>query len=313
MRSVDPDPQAGPLRTREDDEPSTHALVSRQQDQCKGVPQIPLHLRTRQHNTLDLSPITLWEVEFQLAAAFLVIFIFDIDRKLNMVELSMARSKVVGQVVRTDNDRFMFRLAQGNLLRANTVWTVAEIDMSSNSLLQSCTFSSCGFFLNRFRFQTDATGCDRWHLTVRTHAHSFLVACHTSHNSLAQGIWAILCVFVKSHPIGCIGGSSESTPINLPTNNSAFQLERDATIAASEDLDLPRHSTAPSGSKLSSHLDKLQKTGCGLRLCCKSDWLQETGCGRGSRNNCSKCSRICFGIRETCATQDREFCCFHSS
>ena len=70
----------------------------------------------------------------------------------------MARSKVVGQVIRTDNDRFMFRLAQGNLLRANTVWTVAEIDMSSNSLLQCCTFSSCGFFLNRFRFQTDATG-----------------------------------------------------------------------------------------------------------------------------------------------------------
>ena len=37
-------------------------------------------------------------------------------------------------MVRTDNDRFMFRLAQGNLLRANTVSTVAKVDLSSHAL-----------------------------------------------------------------------------------------------------------------------------------------------------------------------------------
>ena len=53
MRSVDPNRQAGPLCPREHYRPSAHALVSLQRDQGKGVPQIPLQLRTRQHNTLD--------------------------------------------------------------------------------------------------------------------------------------------------------------------------------------------------------------------------------------------------------------------
>ena len=53
MRSVDPNPQAGPLCAREQYKPSAHALVSLQQDQGKGVPRIPLPLRTRQRNTLD--------------------------------------------------------------------------------------------------------------------------------------------------------------------------------------------------------------------------------------------------------------------
>ena len=112
-------------------------------------------------------PTTLGVVEFQLAAAFLVIFIFDMDRKLNVVELStlerfstvervatrrMARSKVVGQMVRTD-DRFMFRQAQGNLLRASTVSTVAKVDLSSNSLCSLAHSSAMFFFFNRFRVQ----------------------------------------------------------------------------------------------------------------------------------------------------------------
>ena len=46
-------------------------------------------------------------------------------------------------MVRTDNDSFMFRLAQENLLRANTVSTVVKVDLSSH-------FSS-------FRVQTVAT------------------------------------------------------------------------------------------------------------------------------------------------------------
>ena len=53
MRSVDPNPQAGPLCNRKDFKPSADALASLQRDQGKSVPQIPLHLRTRQRNTLD--------------------------------------------------------------------------------------------------------------------------------------------------------------------------------------------------------------------------------------------------------------------
>ena len=36
--------------------------------------------------------------------------------------------------------------------------------------------------------------------------------------------------------------SGEHTPINLPTKNISFQQEHDATVAASEDLNFPRHS-----------------------------------------------------------------------
>ena len=43
-------------------------------------------------------------------------------------------------------------------------------------------------------------------------------------------------------PKFCIDVSSERTPVNLPTRNTDFQQEYDATIAASEDIGLPRHS-----------------------------------------------------------------------
>ena len=46
----------------------------------------------------------------------------------------------------------------------------------------------------------------------------------------------------------CIDVDSEHTPINLPSRNMGFQQEYDATIAAPEDLNLPRHSVAPSSS-----------------------------------------------------------------
>ena len=53
MRSDDPNPQAGPLWKREDYKTSTSALMCVQQEQGKGVPHIPMHMSTRQHNTLD--------------------------------------------------------------------------------------------------------------------------------------------------------------------------------------------------------------------------------------------------------------------
>ena len=53
MRGVDSNKQAGPLCQRPDYKSSANALVSLQRAQGKGVPQIPMHLRTRQNNTLD--------------------------------------------------------------------------------------------------------------------------------------------------------------------------------------------------------------------------------------------------------------------
>ena len=49
-------------------------------------------------------------------------------------------------------------------------------------------------------------------------------------------------------PKFCIDVSSELTPINLPSRKSSFNLENDATIAASEGFDLLQHSGA-SGSR----------------------------------------------------------------
>ena len=61
-----------------------------------------------------------------------------------------------------------------------------------------------------------------------------------------------------SEPKFCIDVSSERTPMNLPNRNMSFQQEYDATVTASEDLNLPQHSEASSskpayGCKHSSH------------------------------------------------------------
>ena len=53
MRGVDSNKQAGPLCQRPEYESSADALVSLQRARGKGVPQIPIHLRTRQRDTLD--------------------------------------------------------------------------------------------------------------------------------------------------------------------------------------------------------------------------------------------------------------------
>ena len=53
MRGVDSNKQAGPLCQRPVFKSSVNALVSFQQAQGKGVPHIPIKLRTRQNNTLD--------------------------------------------------------------------------------------------------------------------------------------------------------------------------------------------------------------------------------------------------------------------
>ena len=73
VRRVDSNKQAGPLCQRPDYKSSANALVSLQGAQGKGVPQIPMHLRTRRNNTQgSRSSTTLEIVEFQLEDVFLV-------------------------------------------------------------------------------------------------------------------------------------------------------------------------------------------------------------------------------------------------
>ena len=53
-------------------------------------------------------------------------------------------------------------------------------------------------------------------------------------------------------PMLCVDVSDEHTPINLPDSNGNFTHDYDATIATTEDLDVPRHSGF-SSSKQGSH------------------------------------------------------------
>ena len=96
-------------------------------------------------------------------------------------------------------------------------------------------------------------------------------------------------------PKFCIDVSSEHTPINLPTRNVSFQQEYDATITASEDLDLPRHSGASSNSQhtAASRIPTLLKLGS-LR----------TGLTKVLADYVSVASRT--GIKDTCADMVRE-------
>ena len=57
----------------------------------------------------------------------------------------MARPKVVGKMVKTDNDRFMFILAPGIQLRANIVSTVAKVLIFCGLAHSSAVY----FFLNQ--------------------------------------------------------------------------------------------------------------------------------------------------------------------
>ena len=53
MRGVDSKKQAGPLCQRPEYKSSANAIVSIQRGQSKGVPHIPMKLRTRQRDTVD--------------------------------------------------------------------------------------------------------------------------------------------------------------------------------------------------------------------------------------------------------------------
>ena len=94
--------------------------------------------------------------------------------------------------------------------------------------------------------------------------------------------------FPPYEPKFCIGVSSEHTPINLPTRNMSFQPEYDATITASEDLNLLRDSGV-SSSRVPTSL-KLGSSGTSLT--------------KVSADDDSVARRT--GVKETCADMDRE-------
>ena len=120
MRGVDSNKQAGPLCQRPGYKSWAQALVSLQQAQGKGVPHFPMHLRTRQNNKhiLSRSPTTSRVVEFPLARVFLIVFILDMERKLEVVEFfilepstarlvlsRMERQRMVGPATTTTTPR----------------------------------------------------------------------------------------------------------------------------------------------------------------------------------------------------------------
>ena len=120
LRSVDSNKEkAGPLSQRPENKSSAHALVSLQRAQGKGVPHKPIHLRRRQTNTLDAAvQATFRMVEFQLADVFLIIFIFNMYRRLKVVVFfilgpsmarlalsRVARQRMVGSAITTTTPR----------------------------------------------------------------------------------------------------------------------------------------------------------------------------------------------------------------
>ena len=156
MRSADPNPQAGPSWKREDDEPSANALVSLQKDQGKGIPQIPLHLRTRQHNTLVPTVQHLECLSFNLQQRF------SSSSSATWTQNSTwwnsqhwANSQQWRQWQREEwQDQKWWEKWKGQTttdhvhsssgiqLRANIVSTVAKVDLSSQFFLCSLAHSS---------------------------------------------------------------------------------------------------------------------------------------------------------------------------
>ena len=113
-------------------------------------------------------------------------------------------------------------------------------------------------------------------------------------------------------PKFCIAVDSEHTAVNLPTRNMSFPQEYDATIAASEDLNLPPHFTSTFRSikqqpaycsKQSSSIVETRFTGESFRVCSLRR-LSADYDSVASRTRIVIPSRT--GIKETCADTDRQ-------
>ena len=147
-------------------------LVSLQRAQGKGVHHIPVHLRTRQNNTLD--PAVQQHLE-RLSfnwKTFLVIFILNMDRKPNVVEffilgpsvaiMALSRSgktKNGGISDNNDNARVTHRLVQGDLYGEVRAKRFQLLSSSPESRLH---FQSCA--LLRFFVLSGSFACRQWQL-----------------------------------------------------------------------------------------------------------------------------------------------------
>ena len=114
--------------------------------------------------------------------------------------------------------------------------------------------------------------------------------CATPFRSGRSGHLASPISYTGYEPNFCTDVSSEHTPINLPT--MSFQQEYDATITASEGLNLPRHS----GSSTSSQHTAASRV---PTLLSKVHW------GLASRK-CRRITILLTSIKETCADMDSE-------
>ena len=147
LKSDEPNLQARPLWKREDYKTATSALMCLQQEHGEGIPHIP-NMRTRQHNTLDLTI----QRNFAMARPELANVLLDTDFILFWVTVAkfstvarvanrrMARPKVAGDMVSEDNRRFVFNYFQE--AGANIVSIVAKVASSFKISLQYCTFTS---------------------------------------------------------------------------------------------------------------------------------------------------------------------------
>ena len=166
MRSDDPNSQAVQLWEREDYKTSTSALMCLQQVQGKGMPHIPMHMTTRQHNTLDptiqqklewLSQN--WQTQFSTP-----VFgwmdktrhggILNTGKHLSSGESGNQRSGKTKSGRRNGKRRQQSSIRK--LKPTNVVSTVAQVALSSQFFAVLHIHQPCNFLCNRFRVQTVA-------------------------------------------------------------------------------------------------------------------------------------------------------------
>ena len=114
-------------------------LMCFQQEQGKGMPHIPMHMRTRQHMAQPELADVLLDTDFML--------FFVMVTEVDMVGFStvarvatkrIARPKVVGEMVSEDNRRFMFTQTDADEYWFNCCPSCPEFSF----LFQSCAFIS---------------------------------------------------------------------------------------------------------------------------------------------------------------------------
>ena len=344
MRGVDSNEQERPLCQRPVKKSSKDALVSLQRAQDKGVLHFPMHLRTRQNNTLDpavqqhLEWLSFnWKKYFSyLHLIYMELFILGPINGKNGT-LKSGKSKEWWDTKRkNDNDRFTLRLTSGNCWRAKRCRLLSK---PTWVLIQFAVLRIPHIFsFWQFRVQTVATamnateGCAA---NTSPNAHTRTLSRCALH--MWSYVWlkglTILCVsgkvisslvlsllHVPSAPFPLVFSPSTTTPTPLtgirpnpcatplwggpsghlfgPTPNIGHEPKfcidvsgehtHDATIADSEDLNLPRHSRASSSSQHT--LLKLRSS------------------GTSSRRLIADCDSVASwtSIKETCAEMDRE-------